>query len=147
MTYQHTTQYPRPKRKRRVWPWLVGIAIGVVLLIGCIGAMTAFEDAAQDETAAAAPATTPAKAAKKGPPPPAAKTIGGDDLVHVGEDVPAGVYRATEPVDGLCYWLKSKDAEGTQIIDNDIPAGGRPQVTLKAGQWFKSQGCPQWVAK
>jgi hypothetical protein len=80
--------------------------------------------------------------------PAAAKpTIKGDDLVHIGEDVPAGTYRAVEAISGDCYWKKSKDAEGDQIIDNDIPAGGRPQVTLKAGQWFTSQGCPDWAKK
>lgn len=80
--------------------------------------------------------------------PAAAKpTIKGDDLVHVGEDVPAGTYRAVEAISGDCYWKKSKDAEGSDIIDNDIPSGGRPQVTLKAGQWFTSDGCPDWVKK
>jgi hypothetical protein len=73
--------------------------------------------------------------------------IAGDDLVHVGEDVKAGTYRAVEPVGDLCYWSKSKDAEGSDIIDNGIPAGGRPQVTLKDGQWFTSSGCSDWKRK
>jgi hypothetical protein len=77
------------------------------------------------------------------------KTIGGDDLVHVGEDVAPGVYRVVAPVEGelTCYWRKSKDAEGSDIIDNDLPAGGRPQVTLKSGQWFESRNCPMWQSK
>lgn len=74
-------------------------------------------------------------------------TIKGDDLVHVGEDVPAGTYRAVETVGADCYWKKSKDAEGDDIIDNDIPGAGRPQVTLKAGQWFVSKHCADWVKK
>lgn len=74
-------------------------------------------------------------------------TIKGDDLVHVGEDVPAGTYRVATAVGGDCYWKKSKDAEGDDIIDNDIPAGGRPQVTLKSGQWFTSKDCPDWIKK
>lgn len=74
--------------------------------------------------------------------------ISGDDLVHVGEDVPPGTYRAESAITSdMCYWKKSKDAEGTDIISNDIPAGGRPQVTLKKGQWFTSQGCPNWILK
>jgi hypothetical protein len=72
-------------------------------------------------------------------------TIDGNDLVHVGSDVPAGTYRADEKVDGSCYWKKTVDPEGSNIIDNDIPAGGRPQVTLKKGQWFASSRCPTWV--
>lgn len=82
-----------------------------------------------------------------GPAAGAKPTIKGDDLVHVGEDVPAGTYRVATAVDGDCYWKKSKDAEGDDIIDNDIPAGGRPQVTLKSGQWFTSKDCPDWIKK
>jgi len=95
-------------------------------------------------------ATTPA--APKAKPVPTKPTIAGDDLVHVGEDVPAGTYRAVERVtkDGpfeICYWSKTRDSEGSDIIDNGIPTGGRPQVTLKKGQWFKSQGCPMWAKR
>lgn len=81
---------------------------------------------------------------------PAAPTIAGDDLVHVGEDVPAGTYRAVRAAGGgtdMCYWSKSRDAEGSDILDNDLVQGGRPQVTLKKGQWFRSQGCPEWRKK
>lgn len=72
-------------------------------------------------------------------------TIDGDDIVHVGSDIPEGTYRTNEKVSGLCYWKKSKDAEGQNIIANDIPQGGRPQVTLTKGQWFQSSGCPTWI--
>lgn len=76
---------------------------------------------------------------------PTVYLVHGDDIVHVGEDVPAGTYRTNDSVDsGDCYWEKSSDAEGADIIDNDIVKAGRPQVTLKKGQWFKSQGCPDW---
>lgn len=74
-------------------------------------------------------------------------TIQGDDVVHVGYDVPAGIYRTNDRVeDGIyCYWSKSTDSEGRNIISNDLPQGGRPQVTLKKGQWFTSKGCPDWI--
>lgn len=76
-------------------------------------------------------------------------TVGGDDIVHVGEDIPAGTYRVRTAVagDDLCYWKKTKDSEGQDIISNDIPSGGRPQVTLKKGEWFTSSDCPTWVKK
>jgi hypothetical protein len=80
------------------------------------------------------------------PKPPLA-VIEEDTLVHVGEDVPAGTYRVPVGVDGDCYWMKSSDAEGQNIIANDIVQGGRPQVTLKSGQWFTSSRCGQWVKK
>jgi hypothetical protein len=72
-----------------------------------------------------------------------------DGLYHVGEDVPAGTYRMREAVtdDDWCYWRKSKDAEGSDIIDNDLAGSGRLQVTLKAGQWFETQRCGTWVRK
>jgi len=73
--------------------------------------------------------------------------IEADTLVHVGEDVPAGTYRVPVSVDGDCYWMKSTDAEGGNIIANDIVQGGRPQVTLKSGQWFTSQRCGEWIKK
>lgn len=82
--------------------------------------------------------------------PPVAKKstvyiIHGEDTVHVGEDVPAGTYRTKDSADsGYCYWIKSSDAEANNIIHSDIVTGGRPQVTLKTDQWFKSQGCPDW---
>lgn len=67
----------------------------------------------------------------------------------IGEDFPAGTYRVAENLDAgsLCYWSKSSDPEGDKIIDNDIPTGGRPQVVLKKGQWFKTQGCGVWKAR
>lgn len=73
----------------------------------------------------------------------------GTDLVHVGEDVPPGTYRVVERVtaDPWCYWAKYGDSEGDDIISNDIVKAGRPQVTLKKGQWFKSAGCPDWRKK
>lgn len=90
------------------------------------------------------PATPPAEPVKKVGPAPV--EIQGDDLVLVGDDIPPGVYRAVERVtpDPWCYWKKSRDAEGSDIIDNDIVKAGRPQVTLKKGQWFETSRCPVW---
>jgi len=64
---------------------------------------------------------------------------------HVGTDISPGVYRTDEDVAGHgCYWQKSSDSEGQNIISNDLPSGGRPQVTLKSGQWFTTQDCGTW---
>lgn len=144
--------YQPPTKRRSPLPWILGG--GAVVLLLCVGFLAIGALADNDQTAATGPtgsATTgrsqPAAAApKKSTTAGAAKpTIKGDDLVHVGEDVPAGTYRGSEAVDGSCYWKKSNDAEGSDIIDNDIPAGGRPQVTLKKGQWFTSKRCPDWI--
>lgn len=124
---------------------LAGIALacsGGAVLIGIAGSSTPSAEAPAliDEPTAT---KTKAPAAPKTNPAPSAR-ISGDDVVQVGDDIPAGSYRATQPVDGFCYWQKSRDAEGANIIDNGTPTGGRPQVTLKKGQWFTSQGCPDW---
>lgn len=125
------------------------IAIGIALCLGSIiiavisGAFDDPEPTAAP-TAISQPTTTTTPTAKKTPQP---NRILGDDLVHIGEDVPAGTYRVIETISDGCYWKKSNDAEGSDIIANDLPPGGRPQVVLKAGQWFTSKRCPDWLKK
>ncbi len=92
-------------------------------------------------TQVAVPApTTPTQAAP--PPPPTVE----DGTWTVGTDLPAGKYRTTANVDPSCYWAILKSGtNGDQIIANDIPGGGRPTVTLKAGEDFKTQDCGTWL--
>lgn len=158
-TYGQPTQQPR-KRKG----WLIALAgVAVALFLCVVGVIisqgnkpntsgaqagtqaTAAQNAANAKTTEAAKPSSHTAASKA----PATAVIHGDDQVHVGEDVPAGTYRVVSAVDSgaACYWQKSSDSEGNNIIDNDIVQGGRPQVTLKSGQWFKSQGCPDWHKK
>jgi hypothetical protein len=70
-----------------------------------------------------------------------------DGMWLVGDDIPAGKYRVSVPVNStdMCYWAKLSDAESSDIIANDLPQGGRPMVTLKKGQWFETQRCGTWV--
>lgn len=150
------------KRKRLVIGALILVA-GICLLL-CAGIVSAISPNESAESvpanvhttgvpATAAPEHVAAKpsASKSSGPSPTVKTyrIGGDEVVHVGEDVPAGTYRAATGVDdgAYCYWQKSSDSEGQNIISNGAPQGGRPQVVLKSGQWFSSQGCPDWVKR
>ena len=132
--------------KPRIWPWLLGaIALFTVVLVG-VAAASGNNNRHVTPTMTTLhtpdPGTRPTTAAKTKPANP---RIHGDDIVHIGYDVPVGTYRTVTNVESTCYWLKSRDAEGTNIIDNSIPTGGRPQVTLKKGQWFTSQGCPDWA--
>jgi hypothetical protein len=156
---------PRPPKKsprnKLIFAFVfLGVGLMLCLFGSCVAAVSGSNDddrAAQivspSQTFSALPAeqqaTTPApsKPIESSAPKKPAPTIAGDDLVHVGEDVPAGTYRAAESVDGDCYWKKSTDPEGDDIIDNDFPPGGRPQVTLKKGQWFTSARCPEWRKK
>ncbi|WP_137657868.1 hypothetical protein [Bifidobacterium moukalabense] len=57
---------------------------------------------------------------------------------QVGKDIDAGTYRATGAVGDDCYWeVKS----GGEIVQNDIPGGGYPEVTVSDGQQLKIQSC------
>lgn len=159
-TYQVPAQRPKPRSAWRTALIVAGVVLAVISLcsLGTYaathgsprpGLTTAVADVPDATTPTTSVATVKPKATKPAPKP--SPTIDGEDLVHVGEDVPAGTYRVIEKVDaGLyvgCYWRKSRDAEGDQIIDNGFIEGGQPQVTLKAGVWFFSQGCPIWRRK
>jgi len=69
-----------------------------------------------------------------------------DGAWTIGVDFPAGKYRTTSPVDPNCYWeIDKSGTNGGTIINNDIPGGGRPTVTLKAGQDFRTRDCGTWT--
>lgn len=64
----------------------------------------------------------------------------------VGTDVEPGTYRATSEVTGSCYWeINRSGSNGADIIDNDIVTGGRPAVSLSAGQDFTTSRCGSWL--
>ena len=74
----------------------------------------------------------------------AARTIG-DGTWTVGTDIEAGTYRAAGEVGSTCYWgIYRSGSNGSDIIENDIPGGGRPVVTLSTGQDFNSTRCGKW---
>jgi hypothetical protein len=73
----------------------------------------------------------------------ARNTIGEGDWA-VGVDVQPGTYRTTAPVSDDCYWEINSDANGDNIVANDIVTGGRPTVTLENGQYFSTNRCGDW---
>lgn len=79
-------------------------------------------------------------------PAPAAKPTIEDGIWTVGEDIPAGTYKVTAKVNGMdCYWSITKSGtNGSDIIDNALPTGGLPKVTLKKGQDFETNRCGTW---
>ena len=98
------------------------------------------------ETSTPPPAPAPAAAApEQAAPAPAPAPAGISEGVWlVGEDVAPGRYRVTTAVSGIgCYW-EITTTSGS-IVKNDFVSGGRPTVTLKAGQQFKTQGCGDWA--
>ncbi|MEV7605126.1 hypothetical protein AB0N65_06775 [Paenarthrobacter sp. NPDC089322] len=63
----------------------------------------------------------------------------------VGVDIEPGTYRADAEVSSRCYWgIYRSGSNGSDIIDNDIVSGGRPSVTLSAGQDFTTTRCGTW---
>jgi apolipoprotein N-acyltransferase len=75
----------------------------------------------------------------------AANTIA-DGTWVVGVDIEAGTYKAKSSVGSSCYWaILTSGTNGDDIINNDIPGGGLPSVTLAAGQDFKSSRCGSWT--
>ena len=74
------------------------------------------------------------------PPPPVADITEG--VWTVGVDIKAGNYKVIAPIEEQCYWKISKTgSNGDDIISNDLPSGGRPQVRLRAGQDFETKDC------
>ena len=63
----------------------------------------------------------------------------------VGVDIEPGTYRATGvPED--CYWaITTSGSNGADIIENGIPGGGNPTVTLEEGQDFTTTRCGDWT--
>lgn len=70
-----------------------------------------------------------------------------DGVWTVGSDIKPGTYQARD-VSSDCYWAITRTgSNGSDIIQNDIPGGGNPQVTLSQGQDFTSQRCGEWTLK
>jgi hypothetical protein len=64
----------------------------------------------------------------------------------VGVDIQPGTYRTAQEVGSDCYWeITRSGTNGSDIVENDLPAGGRPTVTLREGQDFSSERCGTWV--
>ncbi|MCC9204136.1 hypothetical protein [Arthrobacter sp. zg-Y769] len=75
----------------------------------------------------------------------AANTIS-DGTWTVGSNVSPGTYTTAADVGSRCYWgIYRSGSNGDDILQNDIPGGGRPTVTLAEGQDFKSSNCGKWV--
>ena len=72
----------------------------------------------------------------------AANTISGDGVYRVGKDMKAGTYKSSDNAD--CYWQISTDANGDNIVQNNIVTG-QALVTVRDGQFFESRGCGDWV--
>lgn len=75
-----------------------------------------------------------------------AKNTFGDSTRTVGRDIEPGIYVTAADVGSSCYWaILASGTNGSDIVDNDLPRGGRPSVTIIEGQDFKSSRCGSWT--
>lgn len=122
--------------------WTVGlVALGAAVALAC---GSGNEDATGGEPPPE-PATTTAAATttkKAGP-----LTQVGNGTYTVGTDMAAGTYKVTGELtaDMNCFWsIYVTGSNGHDIVANDLPTGGWPQITVKKGQDFDSRGCGTW---
>lgn len=94
-----------------------------------------------------APVPSPSKPRAVSPAAPEGIT---DGKYLVGTDIPAGTYRTLGVAPGsatqLCIWDLSKDDSADYNAFIDSRSGTGPdRVTLKAGQFFGTDGCKPWI--
>lgn len=154
----------KPPRKKGKVVLIVVIAIAAAVGLLCIiGGTLAFHGSPSGKivkvpsygtTPPTARPTRPATSASAGTgitlpaaPVKAAPVTIGEGVWEVGSDVKAGKYKLlTSPQAGdNCYWEITRDDAGQDIVSNDLPTGGHPQVTLKKGQYFHTQDCGTWT--
>lgn len=147
----------------RTWITYIGIGLGGLALGALIGSVGGQDGTAPEaipavtvtatttETAPDADAGEPLRQVPGGtvtvtapPLAPAAAITEGAWLV--GEDIEPGRYRTIGEVGGDCYWsITRAGSNGAEILENDIVTGGRPTVTLSAGQEFTTHSCGEWA--
>ena len=73
-------------------------------------------------------------------------TIPGDGSFLVGKDIKPGTYRTTGPKSGdSCYWQRSGDPSGQNIIANDNISGPSVVDIRSSDVAFKSSRCANWT--
>ncbi|PPS88071.1 hypothetical protein [Streptomyces sp. MH60] len=166
------TPAPQPKSRNKAWLKYGAVALVSLFLgagIGASGDAGNEAEAATDATDAPRPTVTvteTAPAAEAEPAPTVTETVtetvtakpekaeepgpatsfSGDGEYLVGEDIKAGTYKTAGPEDEWgCYWERAKNASGelgSIIANNNLQGAGR--VTLKKGEYFKTNRCQEW---
>jgi hypothetical protein len=123
------------------------LAVGAVFAVLCLGgiilAVAGVNEAVQE---AETVVETTAPEVKPSVAPAPFKAIIVKTGTHVvGKDIPAGTYKTVNEVGNLCSWdLTTTGSNGADYINGGVPTGGRPEVTVKVGQDFRSSGCGNW---
>ncbi|GAA4698070.1 hypothetical protein [Nocardioides nanhaiensis] len=74
----------------------------------------------------------------------ARNTIPGDGVYRVGQDMKPGTYRTSGGTSTPCYWSINADANGADIIQNNI-GEGPALVSVSEGQFFETTRCQEWT--
>ena len=145
----------QPKKPKRFgWPTVIitaVISLFVGMLFGFAGEPTTTatpESTVTITETEAAPSDgdqqEPTEKPKEEDQPEVADTIG-DGIHEVGVDVKAGQYKTSVPEGASCYWERSRDDSGDSIIANELQDGpARQSVTIKKGEFFKTEDCGTW---
>ena len=153
--YPYPPQPWPPRKKPRVWPWIV-IPVAVLTFGGCAAIIgTAANEASKTAPSTTVPraivepviarstasTTTPATTTPAGP----ATTIRKDGTYMVGTQIEPGTWQATGG--SFCYWERMKDLTGGfgSILDNGLESGQQLVTILPTDKAFKTQGCGTWT--
>lgn len=141
---------PPNNKKTPKWPFIVGGLIAFIVLVGaCGGSRTTTSSAPYYGPAGTTAA--PTAAAQQAPAKPAGPlTQFGDGTYEVGVDVTPGRYKTPgsggEGIWESCYWERAENDTGDfgSIISNEN-LQGPGTVTLKKGEFFKTNGGCKWT--
>ena len=68
-----------------------------------------------------------------------------DGIWTVEVDIAPGTY-LSDGASADCYWaITNTGSNDADIIENDLPGGGRPQVALEEGHDFATARCGPWT--
>lgn len=161
-------QTPAPKPKRKKWPFVVGGAVVLAVIIGVASGTSGTKTTASSTgTAVTASAPTTSASARYQAPPAAATqapavatveapagpaTTAEDGTYEVGTDIAPGQYKTAGPdksdIIPNCYYarLKNDSGEFSAIIANGN-LQGPGSVTVKKGEYLQLMGGCTWTKK
>ena len=133
---------------KKLGMWIGGLIVVAIIVVACSGGRPA-STSSNVGPLSTAPAVVTANVA---PPvvvstPSGPATAVGDGTYEVGPDLVAGKYKTPgsggEGVMNGCYWKRSNDGSGTDIIANDN-FNGPATITVKVGEYLKLSGGCKW---